>query len=294
MRLRNQLLALSLLTLLLPWSGWKLVQELENFLRQAEENSLLASGQTLTTVLPQEYQAELRLARGQALPLRQLAMEPIADGYLTDWPEVNQNLSFESPKGLLKLELLAGRYGSHFYLAVKVTDPGEVRATAYNTGASDVSQAAGVMLYVQSNRGQFSYMISSEAPGPLTLNSQGGNGTRLNAAWMDDTDGYTVELTLPGDVERISIGAVAPAFTMQGISYERYAGTLNGRHKGQWLELLSRDDGVSQWLTKTVPENTRAWLVQTDGWVVADSGPANNAGNSELTWVKRMLYQAVA
>ena len=58
---------------------------------------------------------------------------------------------------------------------------------------------------------------------------------------------------------------------MQGISYERYAGTLNGRHKGQWLELLSRDDGVSQWLTKTVPENTRAWLVQTDGWVVADA-----------------------
>ena len=294
MRLRNQLLALSLLTLLLPWSGWKLVQELENFLRQAEENALLASGQTLTQVLPQEYQAELRLARGQALPLRQLAMEPIADGYITDWPEVNQNLSFESPKGLLKLDLLAGRYGSHFYLAVKVTDPGEVRATAYNTGASDASQAAGVMLYVQSNRGQFSYMISSEAPGPLTVNSQGGNGTRLTAAWMDDADGYTVELTLPGDVERISIGAVAPAFTMKGISYERYAGTLNGRQKGQWLELLSRNDGVSQWLTRTVPENTRAWLVQADGWVVADSGPANNAGNSELTWVKRMLYQAVA
>jgi len=294
MRLRNQLLALSLLTLLLPWSGWKLVQELENFLRQAEENALLASGQTLIKVLPQAYQAELRLARGQALPLRQLAMEPIADGYLTDWPEVDQNLSFESSKGLLKLDLLAGRYGSHFYLALKVTDPGEVRATAYNTGASDASQAAGVMLYVQSNRGQFSYMISSEAPGPLTVNSQGGNGTRLNAAWMDDADGYTVELALPGDVERISIGAVAPAFTMKGISYERYAGSLNGRQKGQWLELLSRNNGVSQWLTKTVPENTRAWLVQTDGWVVADSGPANNAGNSELTWVKRMLYQAVA
>ena len=50
MKLRNQLLALSLLTLLLPWSGWKLVQELENFLRQAEENALLASGQTLTQV----------------------------------------------------------------------------------------------------------------------------------------------------------------------------------------------------------------------------------------------------
>jgi len=293
MRLRNQLLALSLLTLLLPWSGWKLVQELENFLRQAEENALWVSAHTLTKVLPVEYQDELKLARGQALPLRQLAMEPIADGYLTDWPEADQRLSFESTGRQLRMDLLAGRYGTHFYLAIKVTDPGDIRATTYNTGSSDTVERAGVMLYVQSNRGQFSYVISTEAPGPLTVNSQGGKGTRLNAAWMDDADGYTVELSLPGDVERISIGAVAPAFTMQGVSHERYAGTLNGRQQGQWLELVSRNDGVSRWLARTVPENTRAWLVQTDGWVVADSGPADT-GNSELTWIKRMLYQAVA
>ena len=136
-------------------------------------------------------------------------------------------------------------------------------------------------------------MISSEAPGPLTVNSQVGNGTRLNAAWMDDADGYTLELSLPGDVERISIGAVAPAFTMQGVSFERYAGTLNGRQQGQWLELVSRNDGLSQWLAKTVPVNTRAWLLQPEAWVVADSGPSDTT-NSELTWAKRMLYQAVA
>ena len=293
MRLRNQLLALSLLTLLLPWSGWKLVQELENFLRQAEENALLVSAHTLTQVLPAEYQAELKLARGQALPLRQLAMEPIADGYLADWPEVEQNLSFESSSGPLRMNLLAGRYGTHFYLAIKVTDPGDISATTYNTGSNEAGERAGVILYVQSKRGQFSYMISTEAPGPLTVNSQGGNGTRLNAAWMDDADGYTVELSLPGDVERISIGAVAPAFTMQGVSFERYAGTLDGRQQGHWLELVSRNDGVSRWLAKTVPENTRAWLVQTDGWVVGDSGPADTS-SSELTWVKRVLYQAVA
>ena len=293
MRLRTQLLALSLLTLLLPWSGWKLVQELENFLRQAEENALLVTAQTLTRVLPVQYQAELKLARGQALPLRQLTMEPIADGYINDWPEVNQNLSFESSAGQLKLELLAGRFGAHFYLALKVTDPGDISATAFNTRTSDISERAGVMLFVQSKRGQFSYMVSTEAPGPFTVDSQGGRGTRLNAAWMDDADGYTVELSLPGDVERISIGAVAPAFTMKGVSFERYAGTLDGRQQGQWLELVSRDDGASRWLTKKVPENTRAWLVQNDAWVVADSGPAETS-HSELTWAKRMLYQAVA
>ena len=294
MRLRNQLLALSLLTLLLPLSGWKLVQELENFLREAEENALLVTAHTVAQAMPPEYQADLNLVRGQVLPLRQLTTEPISDGYLTDWPQIDQSLEFESSGGQLKLNLLAGRYGSHFYLALKVTDPGEIKATTFNTGTSDTSQRAGVMLYVQSKRGQHSYMISTEAPGPLTVKSIGGSGIRLNAAWMDDADGYTLELSLPGDVERIGVGAVAPAFTMPGISYERYAGTLNGRQQGQWLELVSRDDGVARWLSKIVPENSRAWLVQADGWVVADSGPGDIAGSSELTWVQRMIYQAVA
>jgi len=294
MRLRNQLLALSLLTLLLPLSGWKLVQELENFLREAEENTLLAAATTLAQALPFEYRAELKLARGRILPLRQLASEPILDGYLTDWPESGQNLAFEAPGGQLRLEVLAGRYATHFYLALKVTDPGEIKATTFNTGTGDTGQRAGVMLYTQSKRGQHSYMISTEAPGPLTLISQGGKGIRLEGAWMDDADGYKIELSLPGDVERIGIGAIAPAFTMQGVSSERHAGTLNGRQQGQWLELVSRNDGAARWLSKTVTGKSRAWLVQADGWVMADSGPVQSAGSSELTWVQRMLYQAVA
>jgi signal transduction histidine kinase len=150
------------------------------------------------------------------------------------------------------------------------------------------------MLFVQSKRGQHSYMISTEAPGPLTLISQGGKGTWLDGAWVDDADGYKIELGLPGDVERISIGAIAPVFTLPGVSSERYAGTLNGRQQGQWLELVSRNDGVAKWLSKTVSGMSRAWLVQSDGWVVADSGPVETLSRSELTWAQRMIYQAVA
>jgi signal transduction histidine kinase len=240
------------------------------------------------------YQAELMLARGRTLLLRQLVNEPALDGYLTDWPESDQRLVFKSAAENLEMDVLAGRYSTHFYLALEVTDPGEVKATTFNTGTPGAGQRAGVMLYVQSRRGQHSYMVSTEAPGPLAINSQGGGGTRLEGAWMDNTDGYTLELSLPGDVERISVGAVAPAFTMRGVSHERYAGTLNGRRQGQWLELVSRDDDIAHWLSATVPGMTRAWLVQADGWVVADSGPLGVGDRTGLTWVQRMIYQAVA
>lgn len=294
MRLKNQLLALSLMTLLLPWSGWVLVQELENFLREAEENTLLESANTVRRVLSEPHLEELKLSHGSVLPLRQLSSEPFLDGYLTDWPQTDQKLAFEDPAGRLGLDVMAGRYGTHFYLALKVSDPGDIKASTFNSDTSGTAQRAGVVLFIQSKRGQFSYMVSSEAPGPLSINSKGGKGTRLDAAWMDDADGYSIELSLPSDVERISLGAVAPAFTMQGVSSERYAGTLKGRQQGQWLELINRHDQVARWLAKTTPENTRAWLVQADGWVVADSGAEAIPASTELTWVQRMIYQLVA
>ena len=294
MRLRNQLLAFSLLTLLLPWSAWQLVQELENFLREGEENALLASARTISQALPPEFHSELQLSPCRILPLRQLTTEPILDGYMTDWPEVDQNLEFEAPGGVLKLNLLAGRFRSRFFLLLKVTDPGDIQATTFNTATDDAGQRAGVMLYIQSKRGQHAFMISTEAPGPLTVFSQGDTAYRLEAAWMDVATGYQIELSLPADVERISVGAVAPAFTMPGVSAERFAGTLRGRQQGQWLELASRDDGAARWMSDVVPAQARAWLLQAGGWVMADSGPLRSTGESELTWVQRIIYQAVA
>lgn len=294
MRLRNQLLALSLLTLFLPLAGWQLVQELENFLREGEETALLESANTIARTLPREFQTDLQLTRGRLLPLRRFSTEPILDGYMNDWPETYQNMEFAAPKDVLKLYVLAGRYRSRVYLLLKVSDPSDIRATTFNTGTNDPGQRAGVMLYTQSNRGQHGFMISTEAPGKLTVFSQGDTARRLEAAWVDISNGYQVELSLSADVERISVGAVAPAFTLPGVSSERFAGTLQGRQQGEWLELASRDDAVARWMSDVVPEKSRAWLLQADGWVMADSGQLSSTAKSELTWVQRIIYQGVA
>ena len=213
MRLRNQLLALSLLTLLLPLSGWKLVQELENFLREAEENTLVESAQMVARALPVEHKAELELARGRILPLRQFTIGPNLDGFVNDWSEVDQGLVFESADKELQLKVLAGRYRTQFFLALDVTDSAYIRATEFNTGTSDNSQKAGLVLFVQTSRSQNSFLISTEAPGQLVLSSQGGSGQQLEAAWENKVDGYRVEVALPADTERISIGAIAPAIS---------------------------------------------------------------------------------
>jgi hypothetical protein len=59
MKLKSKVVGLSLLTLLLPWSGWKLLQELEGYLRETQEASLLASARVVASALPLEFQTRL-------------------------------------------------------------------------------------------------------------------------------------------------------------------------------------------------------------------------------------------
>ena len=55
MRLRRQLLLLSLLLLSLPWAGCQYVREMEGALQSGQEQSLLATTQALATVLRDSF-----------------------------------------------------------------------------------------------------------------------------------------------------------------------------------------------------------------------------------------------
>jgi hypothetical protein len=95
MSLRTKLLALSLLTLLLPWSGWKLLQELEQFLREAQEGALLASARTMSGVLPVGFQTRLLYLSDDYLPrttgpgrnMRSSSAQPMAASKCGCWRE---------------------------------------------------------------------------------------------------------------------------------------------------------------------------------------------------------------
>ncbi len=122
-------MTLSLATLLVPWSGWKLVQELEQFLRAGQESALLASARTVAQALPGEFQVSLRYARDQVLPLRSFAVRPIIDGYQDDWPEAESATTFTSDDGELELRVLAGQYRGQVYLYCRVSDLTRIRET---------------------------------------------------------------------------------------------------------------------------------------------------------------------
>ena len=294
MKLKNQLLALSALTLLLPWSGWKLLQELEHFLREAQENAMLATARTLAGALPLEYQSKMLFAPDLYLVLRELKRPPILDGYSDDWPGSSHGQEFRSSDGELTVNVLAGSYRQQLYLLFDVHDLSPAHTLMNPVG----NPSDGIQLLLRNPRGMFSFGIRPKAPGPLQLSNEGDNTGLVEGFWLDGESGYRVELAMPAIAQNSTIsfqvsdgGRGDPMANAMG---GRVAGPLDQGTLQQWISLLAQWQGLSQWFAQSVTQSSRAWLVDRQGWVLADSGAIVEPATRQTTWLQRLLYRLVA
>jgi signal transduction histidine kinase len=307
MTLRNRLLALSLLTLLLPWSGWKLLQELEGFLRQAQENAALSVARTLAGALPIDSQSQLLYAPERYAVLRKLEYAPDLDGFLDDWPDQEQGLEMVSPDNSLRVRLMAGEASGALYLAFAVHDESLPSASVANRSRD------GIELMLRNPRGLLNFLIRPEAPGPLQLRSDGdgdGGGGQAEGYWLDVHDGYRVELLVPAFARNADLAFTLeeqraspspdPAVSAAGsprplrIVTTRLAQAEHTWGEYTWIALMPAWSDLSSMLANSIPAVSRAWLVDRDGWVLADSGPVQDQPRQQTTWVQRLLYRVVA
>ncbi|MBT8054091.1 MAG: hypothetical protein HKO99_07400 [Xanthomonadales bacterium] len=300
MKLRTKLVALSLLTLLLPWSGWKLLQELEQFLRESQQNALLASARTLAGALPMEFSSRLMFLPDLYVPVRQLPRAPALDGYVDDWPAPGQGLVFTSPDGRLAVNLLAGTFGENLFLLFDVDDGSSDHVTT--SGPSSSGAADGITLLVRSPRGLFSFTINTVAPGPIQLSGERGESGQLDGFWLDRDGGYRVELALPVPAANTDISFQVQDGSPEGASALRTAGPTGAPERPRWISLAGEWQGLSEWLSRSEIEQSRTWLIDPKGWVLADSGRSESRMAGALppdratrtTWLQRLLYRLVA
>jgi len=296
MKLRTKLVALSLLTLLLPWSGWKLLQELEGFLRESQQNALLASAHTIAGAIPMEFSSQLMFLPELYVPLRNLQQQPVLDGYSDDWPAAGQGLEFSSEDGELGVRLLAGSRDGRLFILFEVDDSSRNQARLSKGPAS--TAADGIALRVRSPRGLFSFTISPEAPGPVQLNSDRGDSGQVEGYWLESANGYVVELALPISARNTDISfQVRDASGNDGDS-QRTAGPMNDPERPLWINLSAEWRDLSEWLARSQLDTARTWLLDSKGWVLADSGPeaglSTDRATQRTTWLQRVLYLLVA
>lgn len=301
MKLRSKLLALSLLTLLLPWSAWKLLQELERFLRENQEAGLLASARTLGGALPSEFQSRLLFLPERSTPLRVLGQAPVLDGYADEWPEPQHGLELAPGDPAIGGRLLAGQADGLVHLFIEVTDPTPVRAVP--GGAATEGDA--VRLWLRNVRGMQAWTISPEAPGPLRIRGSGQEGGELEGYWLDAAEdpalgveaGYSVELTVPMLTQAgepgVDLAVEIVDVESPGGAARGTAGSSGAGRPQAWISLSREWGELSSWLTAAAPDETRAWVVDAAGWVLADSG-GSERDSPRTTWLQRLLYRAVS
>ncbi len=292
MKLRNQLLTLSLVTLLVPWAGWKGVQELETFLRTGQEQALLATARTMAQAIPEAELVRMSDGGEDRLHLRQLPARPHLDGYMDDWPGEEFSVAYHSEDHALHLRVWAGEIGGEIYLFCRVHDPDPVREVM----GQPWGQSDGLGLLIRSPRGLLSFRIHTAAPGALNLSSQGEAGGQVSGYWLERDDGYQLELVLPsppGTLE-ISLGAVDVSPPNEGSVVRREAGTLAEGQPRLWLHLARPQAALSEWLGRVVPPGGRSWVTDADGWVISGSGSSAMTGAEPLSWLERILYRVVA
>jgi dedicated sortase system histidine kinase len=291
MSLRFQLLALSALTLLLPWAGLRMVQAFETSLRTALESSLLdtARANIVVTELAESQELGQSGLRGASLdkPLfvHGLSRPPRLDGSFSDWHFTRAGVDEDSDERALHLDdgsrLWVGVSSSFLYLYVEVTDDEVVHQGAPGVRPhgdrvvlmfGNDAMERGTLLLVNSAEGPFRAQLSRGAP---LFDSSGAYYDTARGYWRDTGTGYVIEARLPTSLAGNALG-IAIVDSVEGgntalLAASTWGDTLvpNG--------LVSESPRLNGILSRFSGRGDRMRIVDAGGWVIADSGPLQPA-----------------
>ena len=189
MSLRKKLLLISLIVLVLPWSAWQYLREMERFLRHSEERAALATAQSIARAFADLSPQLLRAATDGALYVRRADSPIYVDGYDDEWsPGVAAAQAFPAGSADPALRVALAEDHTAVYAMIRVRDPHIVydRAAPGQSSPNDH-----LLLAVESPDGLRHYRIATAAPGwvQATLVGVGrhharirGDGRKLPAA----------------------------------------------------------------------------------------------------------------
>jgi len=274
--LRLQLLAVGLLTLVLPWTGLLYVQEMEAALRGGLEQSLLARAATVATAL-EEQSASLcsppdcdPARAGATIYATSLTREPELDGVRDDqW-------NTASDTGLAigaDHRVWAATYGRFVYLFISVADPDIV----YQRQAGQQVYGDRVVVAAEPGTPRW-WLLTTAAPGAFRAQETGPDrfepseiyDDRIVGAWQETPRGYALEVRMPltSVGGAIAIGIIDVDRNGESVelqaTWDEATGTL-GRFIRQVPELQSL-------LGQFGGAGGRFRVLDRDGWVLAVTG----------------------
>ena len=281
MSLRLQLLAFGLLTLVLPWTGFRYVQELEKALRSGLEQSLLASAAAVAAALEEQGALSCPLApcsaanaaAGMTIYAPPLAAEPRLDGVRDDW-NTGDAAAMTLAGGH---RLWAGVNGRFVYLFIAAAD----RDLIYQRLPGQMPYGDRVVLATEPAPGVVRWLLlNTGAPGTFrgqeTAPDRFAPGesydARVLGAWEETASGFAVEARVPLNLVGAALGVGVIDVDSAGADYAVQLGATWDELSGTPGALIYQRPELQSLLGQFVRVGGRFRVLDADGWVLAAAG----------------------
>lgn len=294
MGLRLQLLLLSLLTLALPWAGCQYAREMENVLRDGQQQALLATAATVASAVAARPELVYRNAALRArfdapsgdVYAYMLGTRPLLDGFDDDWNLPDSVAGVRTDGRGLTVRYLTAIDDAYLYLFLRVDD----RTVIFEdpgTGArpSESSNDHLWLAFTTPDGAVDRLVISTSAPGLQSArraeHDEFGRRRdvaepRVQAFWRTNTLGYQVEARLPLAMVGINFGFEVVDVDERG-SINSRLGTLQAPQLAPAGRVFFESQGLIELLKQFEQTGVRLAVVDANGWQMASVGALGTA-----------------
>lgn len=277
--LRRQLLLLALTALVLPWAAWQALVQMENLLRQGQQQALEASAEALARSLA--LRPGLLPPASPSLPVHGLLSAPRLDGDVGDWGAVAAPL--EEDAALPGVRFAVGHYNERRLMFIAVDDETPQRGEAHWPGGVAIDA---MLLELDTSLGPMRLKLAARSDGATRAFAADGTAAPVlvEAGWREIAGGYAMELALP------------QGLALEGVRFIRRDADGGGgmvESASPRFALYRPSPRLQRELGALLPADVRVVLVDGRGWVLASDGALRaDAAGDGLSW-RRLLYRAM-
>ncbi|MFT5164370.1 MAG: two-component system sensor histidine kinase ChvG [Alteromonadaceae bacterium] len=308
--LRAKLVLLSGFLFAIPWLGYQYVWEMEKYLRQGQERTLIGTARALATALHErpnlfDEQASFleTVVKGRDLYAYPINQPIQLDGKLNDWSEYKQHtlhyaddhliegsLPYDSSSyqpDTLNFNHMVGKYDRFLYAFFEVFDDNVVyrAANSYRLKRNDHLKIALITPdgqfrhYIISNKESGwldSYLLDENSDDPLKAKPE----TRIQGKWLQTKQGYNVEIRIPLSMLGTKIGfAITDVddamYRQQGVTI----GTSDITDHTKLGTVLVPSPEIERIIKGMGHTSYRLWVVDQHQRVLAQTGDIRSSGS---------------
>ena len=291
MKLHVQLILVSLLTLALPWAGCSYLQQMESVLREGQQDAVLSTARSVALALeerPDLIRSKAPFNEGsESIYLAETTNSLVADGYDPEWPPLQPLGDNTAP---FRVEYSAAANQNDAWLFIRVfTDS----INYHNPALGGIANGDHIKLYADNGSYTNHYWISPDGPGKFVARKRGAKAIeddgRIRGVWVDTTDGYQLEMSLPREL-------LGSRFGFKVMKGEQIISTLDDENKPG--PLVQQDDTLNSTLRQFKRDNLKLSIVDQRGQIIAEAGQLNYRpeAQEELppgAWLLEYVYRLV-